>query len=191
MATISEIKEAVAAARQGGAKQIILLKCVSSYPANPEDMNLRTIPHMKKTFNCPVGLSDHTMGSEVAVTAVSLGAKLVEKHITLSRKIKTPDSFFSIEPNELKDLVDNVRIAEKAMGTVHYGLTREEKRGRFFRRSLFVIKDIKKGQKFTLENIRSIRPANGLKPKYLDIVLGKRAKNNLKKGTPLKFNMAA
>ncbi|OIO79746.1 MAG: pseudaminic acid synthase [Candidatus Omnitrophica bacterium CG_4_8_14_3_um_filter_43_15] len=191
MATVSEIKEAVAAARQGGAKQVILLKCVSSYPAKPEDMNLRTIPDMKKMFNCPVGLSDHTMGIAISVSAVPFGVQMIEKHITLSRKIKTPDSFFSIEPDELKDLVSNVRIAEKAMGGVRYGFTDEEKKGRFFRRSLFAVKDIAKGQKFTTENIKSIRPADGLKPKYLDVILGKKARGNIKKGTPLKLNMAA
>ncbi|PIW67137.1 MAG: pseudaminic acid synthase [Candidatus Omnitrophica bacterium CG12_big_fil_rev_8_21_14_0_65_42_8] len=191
MATVSEIKEAVAAARQGGAKQVILLKCVSSYPAKPEDMNLRTIPDMKKMFNCPVGLSDHTMGIAISVSAVPFGVQMIEKHINLSRKIKTPDSFFSIEPDELKDLVSNVRIAEKAMGGVRYGFTDEEKKGRFFRRSLFAVKDIAKGQKFTTENIKSIRPADGLKPKYLDVILGKKARGNIKKGTPLKLNMAA
>ena len=185
MATISEIKDAVTAARNAGAKEIILLKCVSSYPAKPEEMNLMTIPHMKKLFKCPVGLSDHTLGIGVSIAAVSIGAKVIEKHFTLSRKIRTPDSFFSIEPRELKELVENVRMSEKSLGKVHYGLTKQEKQSRVFRRSLFIVKDIKKGEVFTVENVRSIRPAHGLKPKYLKTILGKSAKKDLKRGTPL------
>lgn len=188
MATLSEIKEAVATARNAGAKEIILLKCVSSYPANPEEMNLRTIPHMSKLFNCPVGLSDHTLGIGVSVAAVSLGAKIIEKHLTLSRQYKTPDAFFSIEPRELKMLVENVKIAEKALGKVRYGPTDEEKKSLRFRRSIFVVKDIKKGENLTEENVRSIRPGYGLPPKYLKPILGKRARKNISKGSPLKYN---
>ena len=157
--------------------------------ATPEEMNLKTIPHMKKLFNCPVGLSDHTVGIGVSIAAVSLGARVIEKHFTLSRTIKTPDSFFSIEPQELRELVENVRIAEKALGKVHYGLTPEQKKSRVFRRSLFAVNDIEKGETFTKDNIRSIRPANGLKPKYLKIVLGKRAKKDIKRGMPLERNV--
>lgn len=189
MATLSEIKEAVNTARNAGAKDIILLKCVSSYPAKPEEINLRTIPHMKKIFNYPIGLSDHTLGIGVSVTAVSLGAKVIEKHFTLSRKYKTPDAFFSIEPRELKMLVENVRIAEKALGKVRYGPTDEEKKIRRFRRSIFVVKDIKKGEIFTEENVRSIRPADGLLPKYINDVLNKKAKRDIKKGTPLNWDL--
>lgn len=185
MGSISEIREAVNAAKRGGAKDIILLKCVSSYPAKPEEMNLRTILHMQKLFNCPVGLSDHTLGIGVSLAAVCLGAQVIERHFTLSRKIKTPDSFFSIEPQELKELVKNIKVIDKALGKVHYGLTEEERKNLVFRRSLFCVKDIKKGEEFSRENIRSIRPADGIKPKYLKTVLGKIAKKNIKKGTPL------
>lgn len=191
MATVSEIKEAVNTARNAGAKDIVLLKCVSSYPAKPEEMNLKTIAHMKKLFNCPVGLSDHTLGIGVSIAAVSLGAQVIEKHFTLSRKIRTPDSFFSIEPQEFKILVDNIRIAEKALGRVHYSLTDEEKKSQVFRRSLFVVKDMKKGDIFSEDNMKSIRPANGLKPKYLNVILGRRAKRDIKKGTPLNWNMVS
>jgi len=189
MATLKEIKEAVETAKKAGAKDIILLKCVSSYPARPEEMNLRTIPDMAKRFNLPVGLSDHTIGVATSIAAVCLGAKLVEKHFCLSRKIETPDSFFSLEPKEFKLLVENIRIVEKALGEVHYGLTEEEKRSRIFRRSLFIIKDVKKNEKFTEENIKSIRPSFGLLPKYLYEVIGKKAKKNIKKGTPLRWDM--
>jgi len=189
MATISEIKEALHTARKADAKDIVLLKCVSSYPARPEQMNLRTIPHLKKMFDCPIGLSDHTLGIGVSIAAVALGAKVIEKHFTLSRKLKTPDSFFSIEPQELKELVDNIRITEKALGKVHYGLTKEERKSKVFRRSLFVVKNINKGEAFTEENVRSIRPGFGLPPKYINNVLGKKAKKNIKKGTPLSWNL--
>jgi N-acetylneuraminate synthase len=180
-----EIREAIDTARGAGAKKIILLRCVSSYPAKPEEMNLRVIPHMKELFNCPVGLSDHSLGIGASVCAVALGADVIEKHFTLSRKIETPDSFFSIEPQELKELVENIRIAEKALGKVHYGLTEEEQKSKNFRRSLFVVEDIKKGQVFSSENIKSIRPSDGLEPKYIATVLGKKAKRDIKKGTPL------
>lgn len=185
MATVREIKEAVDTARRAGAKRIVLLKCVNSYPAKPEEMNLRAIPDLKKRFGCPVGLSDHSLGIGASVCAVVLGADMVEKHFTLSRKIKTPDNFFSIEPQELKELVENVRIAEKALGKAQYQLTGDEKKSKIYRRSLFVVKDIKKGQVFSSENIRSIRPAYGLEPKYIAAILGKKAKRDIKKGTPL------
>lgn len=189
MASITEIKEAVKTARSAGAKDIILLKCVSSYPAKPEEMHLKTIRHMEKSFGCPIGLSDHSLGIGVSIAAVGLGAKMVEKHFTLSRRIKTPDSFFSIEPQELKELVDNVRIAEKAIGSTYRGLTADEKKLRVFRRSLFAVSDIKKGEVFDEGNIRSIRPAYGLGPKYLQRVVGKRAKQDIEKGTPLSWRL--
>lgn len=185
MATLSEIEEAVRTARRSGAKDIVLLKCVSDYPARPEEMNIRTIPDMKRRFRCPIGLSDHTLGIGVSLAAVSLGAKVIEKHFTLSRKEETPDSFFSIEPQELKALVDNIRVAEKALGRVHYGLTEKEKMSKVFRRSLFVVKDMKKGKPFTEENVRSVRPADGLPPKYLRKILGKSAGKDIRRGTPL------
>jgi len=141
---------------------------------------------MKKRFNLPVGLSDHTMETGVSAAAVTLGACMIEKHFTLSRTIKTPDSFFSLEPAELKDLIDNIRVVEDALGKIHYGLTPGQRKSRVFRRSLFVVKDIKKGEKFTEDNIRSIRPADGIKPKYLKKILGKKAGKSLKRGTPLK-----
>jgi len=191
MATISEVKEAVNTARGAGAKEIILLRCVSSYPAKPEEMNLRTIPNMKERFSCPIGLSDHSLGIGASVCAVAVGASIVEKHFTLSRKIKTADSFFSIEPEELKELVTNIRIAEKALGRIYYGLTKEESKSKVFRRSLFVVKGIKKGQVFSPENVKSIRPSDGLKPKYIAAILGKKAKRDIKKGTPLSWDLIA
>lgn len=189
MATLFEIKEAVDTAKRAGAKNIILLKCVSTYPAKPEEMNLRVIPDMAKRFNLPVGLSDHTLGIATSIAAVCLGAKLIEKHFCLSRKIETPDSFFSLEPQELKQLVENIRIVEKSLGKVHYGLTMEEKKSKDFRRSLFVVKNIKKGEVFTKDNIKSIRPADGLVAKYLSRVLGKKANKEIKKGTPLNWKL--
>ena len=188
MAAIKEIEEALAAARRGGAKDIILLKCVSSYPANPKEMNLRTIPDMERRFHCPVGLSDHTLGAGTAVAAVSLGAVMIEKHFILSRTINAPDGFFSIEPGELKGLVKDIRTAENSLGKVRYGLTREEKESVVFRRSLFVVKDIKDGEFLTEDNVRSIRPARGLKPKYLKRVIGKKARKDIPRGTPLTWD---
>ncbi|MFH1318251.1 MAG: pseudaminic acid synthase [Candidatus Omnitrophota bacterium] len=191
MADISEIEAAVNTARNAGAKEIMLLKCVSSYPADPAEMNLKTISHMSDLFASPVGLSDHTLGGGVSVAAVSLGAKMIEKHVTLARKADNPDSFFSIEIDELKNLVDNIRIVEKALGKVYYGLAKGEEGGRVLRRSLFVVKDIKRGELFTEQNIRSIRPAAGLSPKYFGKVLGKKAAIGIKKGTPLDWRLVA
>ena len=189
MADICEIQDAVDTARKGGAKEIILLKCVSSYPAKPQEMNLKTIPDMMKRFGCPVGLSDHSLGIGVSVAAVALGASVIEKHFTLSRKYKTPDSFFSIEPKELRNLVRDIRTVEEALGKVHYGVTEGEIESRTFRRSLFVVKDIKAGQKFSEDNVRTIRPGYGLKPKYLKNIMGKTAKRDIKKGTPLSWDL--
>ncbi|MBN2121146.1 MAG: pseudaminic acid synthase [Candidatus Omnitrophica bacterium] len=191
MAAQLEIKEALTAARTSGAKEVVLLKCVSSYPASPSEMNLRTIPHMRKAFKVEVGLSDHTLGIAVAVAAVSLGAVVVEKHFTLSRSIKSPDSFFSLEPSEFKQLVENLRVVEKALGEVSYKLTPGQKKSKVFRRSLFVTKDIKRGLSFSEDNIRSVRPSYGLKPKYLEDILGKKARRALKRGSPLTFKDVA
>jgi len=189
MATLQEIKEAVNTAKKSGAKNVTLLKCVSSYPAGPEGMNLKTIPDMKARFGCQVGLSDHTLGIGASIAAVSMGAKLIEKHFILSRRMKTPDSFFSIEPDELKELVENVRIAEKALGGIHYGLTVAEKKNKVFRRSLFAVEDIQMGEHFTEKNMRSIRPNYGLPPKFLNKILGSRAKKGIKRGTPMSMEL--
>lgn len=189
MADVCDIHNAVNAARQAGAGEIVLLKCVSSYPAEPEEMNLKTIPHMKDLFGCDVGLSDHSLSIGASVCAAAMGAAVIEKHFTLSRDIKTPDSFFSIEPHELQSLVENVRIAEKALGRVHYGITEQEKKNRIFRRSLFVVKDVKAGAAFTHDNIRSIRPGYGISPGYLSMVLGMTAGKDIKKGTPLDWEL--
>jgi len=189
MATLAEIEEAVQAARNAGATQIALLKCTSAYPAPPEEMNLRTIPHLAQAFNVPVGLSDHTLGIAVPVAAVALGACIVEKHFTLSRDIPSPDSAFSLEPHEFKEMVDAIRVAEKALGEVRYEVGEREAKSRVFRRSLFVVKDMKEGNVFTEENVRSIRPGYGLPPKFLKEVLGRRAACDVKRGTPLEWSM--
>jgi sialic acid synthase SpsE len=144
---------------------------------------------MREHFGCSVGLSDHSLGIGASICAAALGASVIEKHFTLSRKIETPDSFFSIEPQELKELVENVRIAEKALGEINYGVGEGERNNRVFRRSLFVVKDIKAGEAFTETNLRSIRPGNGLPPKFARNVFGKKAKQNIKKGTPLKWSL--
>jgi len=187
MANICEIQEAMDVARGTEVEEIILLKCVSDYPARPEEMNLKTIPHMKELFKCPVGLSDHSLGIGASICAVALGATVIEKHFTLSRKTRTPDSFFSIEPEDLKSLVENIRIVEKAIGDVHYGMTEKEKKNKVFRRSLFVVEDTKAGERFSQDNVRSIRPGHGLSPKYLKNILGKTAKKDIKQGTPLSW----
>jgi pseudaminic acid synthase len=189
MATLAEIDEAVQTAREAGATQIALLKCTSAYPALPEEMNLRTIPHMAEAFGTPVGLSDHTLGIAVPVAAVALGACIIEKHFTLSRSIPGPDSAFSLEPHEFKAMVEAVRTAEKAIGRVSYDVTDREKASRVFRRSLFVVKDMKAGDTFTAENLRSIRPGYGLPPKYYDIVLGKKVTRSIKRGTPMSWDL--
>ena len=189
MASLAEIEEAVDAIRHEGNNQIALLKCTSAYPALPEDMNLKTIPDMAKIFQVPVGLSDHTLGTTVPIAAVALGACIVEKHLTLSRKNLGPDSSFSLEPHEFKIMVDSIRETEKALGTVNYSVTEHEKASRVFRRSLFAIEDIAEGEIFTEKNIRSIRPGYGLSPKYLHEILGKKAIVNICRGTPLQWDL--
>ena len=189
MSTLSEIDEAVQAARQAGADQIVLLKCTSAYPAQPEEMNLRTIPHLAEAFQVPVGLSDHTHGIAVPVASIALGACLIEKHFTLSRSIPGPDSAFSLEPHEFQAMVEAVRVAEKALGAVYYGVSESEANSRVFRRSLFVVKDMKEGETFTLENVRSIRPGYGLHPRYLKEVLGRCANRDIERGTPLAWEL--
>src|SRR5207244_6081941 len=167
MATLEEIEEAVAAAREAGARDIVRRKCTSAYPAPPEEMNLRTIPDLSRRFRVPVGLSDHTAGIAVPVAAVALGACLVEKHFIRSRALGGPDSAFSLEPPEFREMVEAIRVAEKAMGSVHYGVSANEARTRPFRRSLFVVAPVKAGETFTPANVRSIRPADGLHPRHL------------------------
>ena len=189
MASLAEIDEAVQMVRNAGAKQIALLKCTSAYPALPEEANLNTITHLAQAFGVVAGLSDHTLGSAVAVASVALGACIVEKHFTLSRKDAGPDSSFSMEPKEFKAMVEDIRTVEKALGKVSYEIMEKQKDSRVFRRSLFAVKYIRKGEKFTEENIRSIRPGNGLHTRYLEVVLGKKAKENIEKGTPLKWDL--
>jgi pseudaminic acid synthase len=189
MATVEEIDEALAAARTTGATEISLLKCTSAYPASPDEMNLKTIPELARRYEVPVGLSDHTAGTVVPVVAVALGASIVEKHITLSRNQKGPDSAFSLEPDEFKAMVEAVRVAERALGEVHLGPTAAEASIRVFRRSLFVVQDVKSGEAFTESNIRSIRPGYGLHTRYLQQILGKQAARDVDRGTPLTWEI--
>lgn len=189
MATLQEIREAVNAVKAEGNRQVALLKCTSEYPADPGDMNLRTIPDMAKKFGAVVGLSDHTLGIASSVAAVSLGACIIEKHLTISRKEPGPDSSFSLEPSELKELVKEIRTVEAALGKVRYTVIRKEKETRVFRRSLFAVSDIKKGEFLTAENIRSIRPGHGLPPRLYSRIIGRTAGKNISRGTPLKLSM--
>lgn len=185
MASLAEIDEAVTTLRENGTTELALLKCTSAYPAPPEEANLRTIPHLAQAFNCVAGLSDHTLGSAVAVGAVAVGARIIEKHFTLARADGGPDSTFSMEPHEFRQMVQDIRTVEKALGAVCYDLTPKQKESKVFRRSLFVVKDMKAGDIFTEENVRSIRPGYGLPPKMLEGILGKQASQPLSKGTPL------
>ena len=187
MATLAEIDEAIKTIFDSGNKQIALLKCTSAYPALPEAMNLNTITHLAKTYGVPIGLSDHTLGSAAAVASVALGGCIIEKHVTLSRKDPGPDSAFSTEPAEFESMVRDIRTAEKALGKVSYTVTKEE--NRMFRRSLFVVEDIKKGAHFSDKNIRSIRPGHGMHTRYLEQVLGRKAVKDIKKGTPLAWDL--
>ena len=171
--------------------QIALLKCVSAYPAPPEAMNLRTIPHLAEAFSVPAGLSDHTLGITVPVTSVALGATIIEKHFTLSRDIPGPDSQFSLEPDEFHAMVEAVRTAEKSLGQVHYGVGESEQKSRAFRRSLFVVEDVKKGEQLTAENVRSIRPGHGMAPRHLPEVIGRIAGTDIPRGTPLDWRDVA
>jgi pseudaminic acid synthase len=189
IASEEDIREAVDACIRSGNNQVALLKCTSEYPAKIEDADLRTIPALAEKFNCVIGLSDHSVELTVPAAAVAIGAKIVEKHLILDRKLGGPDSAFSLEPAEFKALVDEVRKVEKALGKVNFELTEKMKRSRTFARSLFIVKDVRTGERFTEENVRSIRPANGLPPKYLKDVLGKTAKRNIEKGTPLSWDM--
>lgn len=187
MASLAEIDEAVTTLRENGTRELALLKCTSAYPAPPEEANLRTIPHLAQAFNCVAGLSDHTLGSAVAVAAVAVGARVIEKHFTLARADGGPDSAFSMEPAEFKQMVQDIRTVERALGTVCYDLTPKQKESKVFRRSLFVVKDMEAGEVFTEENVRSIRPGYGLPPRFLPLVLGRRSSLPIKRGTPLAF----
>ena len=189
MATLAEIDEAVRTIREAGGSQLALVKCVSAYPALPEEMNLRTIPHLSSAFGVPVGLSDHTLGSAVAVAAVALGACIVEKHMTLSRSHSSPDSAFSMEVQEFKEMVEAIRTVERALGEVCYEPTGNEASSSVFRRSLFVVQDMKAGEVFDEENLRCIRPGHGLHPRYREVVLGRRAARDMKAGTPLRLEL--
>jgi pseudaminic acid synthase len=185
MATFEEIEEAISTLQQAGCPDITLLKCTSAYPASPKNMNLATILDMRQRFECRVGLSDHTIGTEASIAAVALGATVIEKHFILDQSMGGPDAHFSCEPEAFRKLVDSARIVKKAIGHPFYGCTLEEEKSKAFRRSLFVIKDIKKGELFTHDHVRSIRPGYGLPPKFLDVIIGRPATRDLSRGTPL------
>lgn len=188
-ATVQEVAEAVEVLRSAGCRELILLKCTSTYPATPENTNLRTIPHMRELYGVQVGLSDHTMGVGAAVAAVALGATVVEKHFTLRRADGGVDSAFSLEPGELRALVVESERAWLAMGRVQYGVQRAEEKSRLFKRSVYTARDIAAGESLTKENIRVIRPGLGLAPKHYDTLLGKTATQDIKAGTPLRWDM--
>ncbi|KHE90627.1 MAG: pseudaminic acid synthase [Candidatus Scalindua rubra] len=185
MATVAELDEMVKTAREAGCNEIILLKCTNAYPAAPEDINLLTIPHLRKLFDTEVGLSDHTPGVGVSVAGVALGAMVIEKHFTLSRGDGGVDSEFSMEPNEMKLLVDETLTAWKALGEVKYGLADKEKATSQFRRSIYVVEDVKEGDALASQNIRIIRPGGGLDPKYYEMLLGRKVCRSIKRGTPM------
>jgi pseudaminic acid synthase len=189
MASLSEIEEAVNTLRGAGAGSIALLKCTSAYPAPPESMNLRTIPHLSDAFDVVAGLSDHTLGSAVAVASVVLGAAIIEKHFTLDRGNGGADSAFSLEPDEFARMVTEIRQVELALGRVSYERAPDELKSICFRRSLFVVKDVRAGDPFTKDNVRSIRPGHGLPPRYLGTVLRKRATRDIFCGTPLSWDL--
>lgn len=191
MATIDEIEQAVRTLRENGCDQIALLKCTSAYPSPIESMNLRTIPDLAFRFQIPIGLSDHTLDPQTPVVSVCLGASIIEKHITISREDQGPDSSFSLTPNEFGEMVSAVRKAEKTMGAVHYGPNDSDKNNRAFRRSLFAVRDIKAGEKFTEENVRSIRPGQGLEPIHIDTIMKSNAAEEIPKGTPLNWRHVA
>lgn len=189
MASISELDEAVQTARDNGCSDLVLLKCTSSYPATPEGSDINTIPHMRKLFNCEVGLSDHSLGIGVAVASVALGATVIEKHFTLSRAEGGVDAAFSMEPAEMRSLAVETEKAWQALGKVNYGVTEQETSSKVFRRSLYVAKDMKAGEVFTKENLRVVRPGYGLAPKYYEALLGMRVLKEIKKGTPASWGL--
>jgi pseudaminic acid synthase len=187
MASLGELEAAVKAAREYGCSDLTLLKCTSTYPASPENSNLRTIPHLKSLFGCSVGLSDHTMGTGVSVAAVALGAEVIEKHFTLCRADGGVDSVFSLEPEELRSLVTETERAWLSLGQVQYGPTTSELRSLIFRRSLYISEDLEEGDMLSSDNLRCVRPGFGLKPEYFDQVVGKRVVQKVARGTPLKW----
>lgn len=189
IAYLEDMERALQVCKEEGNEQVVLLKCTSAYPSPYEEMNLKVIPNMAQVFDCITGLSDHSMGTAAAVASVALGAKMVEKHLTLSRADGGPDGAFSMEPDEFKKMVDEIRIVEKALGKVTYELSEKQKRSREDGRSLFVVKNMKEGEVFTEENVRSIRPAFGLHTMYLDEIMGKRARTDISKGTPLDWKL--
>ena len=191
MATLEEIKESVETIKDCGNDQIALLKCSSAYPALPEQMNLRTIVDLKEKFELPIGLSDHSMGHMSATTAVTLGANIIEKHFCLGREIENPDASFSMTPAEFKEMVDTVRQVEAALGKVSYGVAPQEESSMVFRRSIFVVEDVKAGERLTEDNTRIIRPGYGMKPKYIEDVLGMKVQQDIERGTPLTLNLVA
>jgi pseudaminic acid synthase len=188
VSSIADIDESVRVLRNNGCKDVILLKCTSTYPATPENTNLNTIPHLSQLHNCIVGLSDHTMGIGASVAAVALGARIIEKHFTLRRADGGVDSAFSLEPEELKSLVIETERAFLALGKIQYGVQKAEEKSIFFKRSIYVSEDIKAGEEFTEKNLRVIRPGDGLAPKYYFQILGKKASKNYLKGNPLKID---
>jgi N-acetylneuraminate synthase len=188
MASLAEIDEAVATVRDAEGEQLALLKCTSAYPADPRYMNLQTITHLAEAFDVPVGLSDHSLEWSVPVAAVAVGASIIEKHLTLSRRAPWPDSSYSLEPEEFQQMVAAVRTAHAGLGTVRYGGVSDEAAARRFRRSLFVVEDIKAGEEFTEQNVRSIRPSDGLHTRYLDHVLGSTARCDIPRATPLQWH---
>jgi pseudaminic acid synthase len=189
MASVAELDDLVRTVRESGCRELVLLKCTSTYPATPENSNLRTIPHLRELFGCEVGLSDHTHGIGAAVAAVALGATVIEKHFTLRRADGGVDSAFSMEPDEMRALVAETERAWLSLGGVRYGPTQAESKSMVFRRSIYVARDIAEGERFDRDNIRIVRPGLGLAPKFIDHVLGKRARRALFKGTPLSWDL--
>ena len=189
MATLAEIDGAVQAAREAGCKDLVLLKCTSAYPATPEHSNVLTIPHLRALFGCEVGLSDHTMGVGVALSAVAHGATVIEKHFTLARADGGVDSTFSLEPQEMRSLVIETERAWQSLGRVSYGPSEVDMRSITFRRSIYISEDVKAGEALTTENLRCVRPGMGLPPKYFDMLLGRRVNRDVKKGTPMQWEL--
>ena len=189
MTTVSELNDLVETAKQNGCKDLILLKCTSNYPATPEGSNLLTIPHMRELFNCEVGLSDHTLGLGVSIASVALGATVIEKHFTINRDDGGVDSAFSLEPAEMKQLVLEAERAWQALGKVNYTIADQEKKSLQFRRSLYIVEDMKAGEIITERNMRAIRPGLGVSPKYYDFFLGKKVKIDIIRGTAVNYNI--
>jgi pseudaminic acid synthase len=189
MATLGEIDDAVRAAREAGCKDLILLKCTSTYPATPQNSNVLTIPHMRELFDCEIGLSDHTMGIGASIAAVAHGASVIEKHFTLRRADGGVDSTFSLEPEELNALVVETERAWQSLGKVTYGPSDAEKKSLVFRRSIYIAKDIKAGDILTRDNLRCVRPGLGLSPKYYEMLIGKATKRDVQKGTPMSWDV--